>query len=285
MTIEEFFDFASRQVTSEFTSSTKFGRDEMDSMLHRYYKGSFNSAKMLDHLCVFDSFFLKRLEKMSGDTLFFHFGYVPSVYFKDPVPAGAFYWKDINSVTVICVTIENCSGTIEHIYISEDGKFYNDEHKLIAETENELLDYIASVEYDFHPTINERTYYLLKKAGWHQGRKINISKGLEKLASRNIKLTAAQQDFLREFGGLYFGFEDNNYDIQIWTVEQLTEEDEVLFEEENIITVGMKMSDTFGLDPNGILYESGSLLGRTMLEGINHLLNKVPVHYKWKGKR
>lgn len=254
----------------------------MDDTLHRYYKGSFDSNKMLNHLCAFDSFFFKRIEKKSGDTLFFYFGYVPSVYFKDPAPAGAFYWEDINMVTVICVTIENCSGTIEHIYISEDGKFYNDDHELIAETENELLDYIASVEYDFHPAISERTYYLLKKAGWYQGRKIDISKCLKILALQNIILTAAQQDFLREFGGLYFRFEDNNYDIQIYGIEQLAEDGEVLFEDESIITVGMKMSDTFGLDPNGVLYENGSPLGRTMLESINHLLNMVPFHCKWK---
>ncbi len=43
------------------------------------------------------------------------------------------------------------------------------------------------------------------------------------------------------------------------------------------------MSDTFGLDLNGILYESGYPLGRTMLESINHLLNKVPLHYEWIG--
>lgn len=282
MTRDEFFDFTAQQAVSVFTSSAKRDRDEMNSMLHRYYKDSFDTTKMLDHLCAFDSFFLKRIEKRSGDILFFRFGYVPSVYFKDPAPAGAFYWKDLKMVTVICVTIENCSGTVEHIYISEDAKFYNDEHELISETENELLDYIAFVEYDFHPAIGERTYYLLKKAGWYQGRKIDISKGLEELALRNIKLTAAQQDFLREFGGLYFRFEDNNYDIEIYSAEQLTEDDEVLFEDENIITVGIKMSDTFGLDTNGILYENGYPLGRTMLEGINHLLNKVPFHYKWK---
>ncbi len=282
MTRQEFMDFTSKQIISTFTSSTKFDRCEMDNILRRYYKMPFDSTKMLDFLCDFDSFFLKRFEKESGDLLEFLFEYKPSVNFKDPTPPGAFYWQGIQMVTVICITIENYAGVIEHIYISEDGKFYNDYHKLVAKTQEELFDYIAFVEHDFHPTINERTYFLLKKAGWYQGRRIDIDNGLESLALQNIKLTEAQQDFLREFGGLSFKFNDSNYNIQIWSIEQIVKNDEILFEDENVITVGIKMSDTFGLDQNGILFESGHLLGRTMLEGVNHLLNKVPLHYKWK---
>lgn len=281
MTKQEFIDFASKQVISTFTSSTKFTETEMDSIVRTYYKDPFDSIKMLDFLCDFDSFFLKRFEKVSGDLLTFHFGYIPSIHFKDPNPLGAFYWQDIKMVTVICITIENCAGTIEHIYISEDGRFYNDEHNLIAETQDELFDYIAFVEYDFHPVINERTYFLLKKSGWYQGRRVDIDNELEKLALQNIELTEAQKAFLREFGGLSFKFNDSNYNIQIWSIERIVKNDEILFEDENVITVGIKMSDTFGLDLNGILYESGYPLGRTMLESINHLLNKVPLHYEW----
>ncbi len=208
MVKQEFMNFASKQVISTFTSSTKFTKIEMDSIIRIYYKDPFDSIKMLDFLCDFDSYFLKRFEKVSGDLLTFHFGDIPSIHFKNPNPIGAFYWQDIKMVTVICITIENCAGTIEHIYISEDGRFYNDEHNLIAETQDELFDYIAFVEYDFHPVINERTYFLLKKSGWYQGRRVDIDNGLEKLALQNIELTEAQKAFLREFGGLSFQFND-----------------------------------------------------------------------------
>lgn len=282
MTKQEFLDFASKQAISKFSSSTKFDRCKMDNILHNYCKQEFNTTKMLDFLCEFDYFAIKRCEKNSGDLLTFQFQYIPSIYFQDPNPPGAFYWEDIQNFTVICITVENCSGVIEHIYISEEGKFYNDSHKLIAQNQEELFDYIAFVEYDFHPVINEHTYLSLQKAGWFKGRRLNIENGLKMLAEKNIELTQTQQDFLREYGGLYFEFDDINYNIKIWTAEQLAEDDEISFEKEDIITVGIKMSDTFGLDLNGILYENTQPLGRTTMECINHLLNSVPIQCKYK---
>ena len=67
-------------------------------------------------------------------------------------------WCSILSGKIGCAVnaagfIDDFAGRIKELYISEQGEFYDQDHKLIAKTQEEFFDYLTTVEFDFHPEI------------------------------------------------------------------------------------------------------------------------------------
>lgn len=74
----------------------------------------------------------------------------------------------------------------------------------------DFLDYITTVEYDYHAPILESTYRRLKEAGWYEGRKIDISNLVRECEKDDVYLTESQKRFIEEFGGLEGSHENAN---------------------------------------------------------------------------
>ncbi|MCM1316224.1 MAG: SUKH-3 domain-containing protein [Prevotella sp.] len=105
----------------------------------------------------------------------------------------------------------------------EDGSFYNRDKKKIAENTADFLDYITTVEYDYHAPISENTYRRLKEAGWYEGRKIDISGLVEECEKDGVFLTEPQKRFIEEFGGLK-GSTENTMNYYFYISDKRTHE-------------------------------------------------------------
>lgn len=93
-----------------------------------------------------------RFEKISDDMLVIHIGCR-----SDSVG----YWDDIGQCAASVAFIKNCTEIIEEFYLSEDGRFFDKDHKLQFQSEDELFDYLLTAEFDHHPVITEKTYEML----------------------------------------------------------------------------------------------------------------------------
>ncbi len=256
-----------------------YDRMELNEMIQRNYAGSVTAEKILDFFCNTGRVSFSRKEIKSGDILDIQIRCM----------AYSFYWEDIDSVVFVAIIIKNCSGLIEHFYISERGEFYDEKHNLRARNSDELFDYLLNVEYDFHAIISERTYRMLRNAGWYEGRRVEVSVFSEQMKRNGIVLTQAQLDFFAEFAGLDFDFDDEPYDWHIhrlediikhiqkekayYYIKELKRNGEVIGE--NLIEAGRTQSGIFFISADGRLIQD-NLLGRTTMEGINHLANNVP---------
>lgn len=83
----------------------------------------------------------------------------------------------------------------EEIYILEKCK-------KIAENVNEFLQIIFSEDQFINFEIEESTILQLKKAGWYEHRKIDLSSFLETLKSNGYPIFDSAVEFFSEFGGL-----------------------------------------------------------------------------------
>lgn len=84
----------------------------------------------------------------------------------------SYSWNELNINVMQVAKTHNSSGTIETFYISEQGLFYNQDKKLIANNEDDFLNYLLTVEYDYHAPISENIYRLLKKVAGMRGEKL-----------------------------------------------------------------------------------------------------------------
>lgn len=117
-----------------------------------------------------------------------------------------FYWEDIGQfvAAIVGIAVYNCLA--EKIYLSQDGRFWDENHQLKFETEEELFDYLTTVEYDQNSIISEKTYEMLSHFGWYKGRCVDTTELEKELKSHEIFLSQIQLDAIREFGGLVFKF-------------------------------------------------------------------------------
>ncbi|MCM1505723.1 MAG: SUKH-3 domain-containing protein [Ruminococcus flavefaciens] len=297
MTKEEFEKFKEIHNIKKYECDLeKFLKEAEEWSVRNKCSEQFKKAEMnniIDFLREYGRFYFKRTEKNSGDV----------IEFKCSISAYCDYWKDFKQIAFRIGFFENANGVIEHFYILENGSFYsrdgaflNEEHKKIADNTADFLDYITTVEYDYHAPISERTYYWLKKAGWYEGRKIDISGLVKECEKDGVFLTEPQKRFIEEFGGLYVPKEeDSNYWLFISDkvgkyncfINIFRAELRMLYDEEIIAIAEKYGKNTVCIGEYGhfvdeiLLTEKGLMLinfegdiveyGRTAMEGFNKM--------------
>ncbi|MDE6035763.1 MAG: SUKH-3 domain-containing protein [Ruminococcus sp.] len=206
MTREEFEKFKEIHNIEKYECDLeKFLKEAEEWSVRNNCSEQFKKAEMnniIDFIKEYGRFYFKRTEKKSGDV----------IKFSCSVSESCHYWKDVNQVAFRIGEFENSSGDIERLYMLEDGSFYNYHRKKIADNTPDFLDYITTVEYDYHAPISENTYRKLKEAGWYEGRKIDISGLVKECEKDGVFLTEPQKRFIEEFGGL----EGSREDISHW---------------------------------------------------------------------
>ena len=279
MTNQEFVEriYASAKSVS-YHNHKPYSADEIVAEIRNVYSGNINTSKIVECFLIIGDISFERVEKHSNDELRFSLGWCYPVEF----------WPDIGCVVNGAGIVDNCAGRIERFHISEQGKFYNQYHKLIAENIEDFAEYVTTVEYDYHPEITKRTYDMLRFFGWYEGRHIDTTAFEQEMNRRGIKLSKEQLDFFAEFSGLYFSF-----DRDFWSFDSL---EEILTKSEyyaepfpndvkspyKIIYCGNTMGGPLAVAPNGIInFFWGFPQGRTTMECINNLCESVNKDYKW----
>lgn len=260
------------------SSFMEYSVEGLEAKIHKVYPDKFDMNKIIDFFLMIGGLTFKRSEKKSHDVLTFGLNWVRTVEF----------WSDVDCVVNAIGDVENCAGRIECFFISEQGRFYNQDHKLIAENIEDFAEYITTVEYDYHPKTTQRTYDMLRFFGWYEGRHIDTTAFEQELNRRGIELSKEQLDFFAEFSGLDF-----NFDSDCWyfdSLEVILTKDEYYAEhssndEKNqykIIYCGGTMGGPLAVDPSGIInFFWGFPQGRTTMECINHLCESVHRDCKW----
>ncbi len=191
-----------------------YNRYELEAEIRSEYTEQYNINSVLNFFEGVGTIYFQRTEQESGDILTIDIRWLAYVSF----------WKDINSVVNRIGYIKNCAGVIETLYLSENGKFYADNHMLIAENEELFFDYLTTVEFDFHPVIAQRTYEMLSFFGWYEGRQVNTSDFECEMRRRGIYLTQKQLDFISEFSGLSFAFDDCYYNWWFYSLDEMLQD-------------------------------------------------------------
>ena len=269
MTKEEFLNKIELQNTIE---SRPFNKEEIakkldDKMIIENRDVIFNFFEK------YDTIYFRRIEKKSGDTIAIRM--IPMGY------TGQ-YWEDLNIKVMEIGKILNVAGTIEIFYMSEEGLFYNQDQKLIFDNEDDFLNYLLTVEYDYHPVIADITYSRLKDAGWYEGREIDISKLVNDCAENEVIFSQKQIEFIEEFGGIT-GIENDKLEFGIsdekeWKYfKKASEISNIMAANygEDIICIGYCDDGMMPLwiTADGLLIrDDGVQLGRTIMEGFNCLL-------------
>ncbi|MCM1314634.1 MAG: SUKH-3 domain-containing protein [Prevotella sp.] len=298
MTREEFNDFKKNHALYVWDIDLdKLLKEAEEKSIRDNFNEQFKKADMnniIEFFRDFGSFSFRRTEKKSGDVITF-----------DCSPfQWCDYWKDLKQIAFHIGHFENSSGDIERLYMLEDGSFYNYERKKIADNTPDFLDYITTVEYDYHAPISENTYKQLKKVGWYEGRKIDISGLVRECEKDGVFLTEPQKRFIEEFGGLDNFFKDKNdnywFDISDKRTSKHNEDKPVFFinifhdklrnlSDEKIIDIAEKYGEnTVCIGAYGywcdeiLLTEKGLMIinfegdieeyGRTAMEGFNKML-------------
>lgn len=276
MTKQKLFEKLS---SAGFVSSfMEYSVEGLEAKINKAYPDKFDMKKIIDFFLTIGGLTFKRSEKSSHDVLTFGLNWVRTVEF----------WSDVDCVVNAIGDVENCAGRIECFFISEQGRFYNQDHKLIAENMDQFAEYITTVEYDYHPETTQRTYDMLRFFGWYEGRHIDTTAFEQELNRRGIELSKEQLDFFAEFSGLYFTFDSNCWYFD--SLEVILTKDEYYAEQSSndeknqykIIYCGGTMGGPLAVDPNGIINCFwGIPQGRTTMECINHLCENVDRDCKW----
>lgn len=265
-----------------------YDRTELEREIHEKYIGEIHPEKILDFFENVGRLFFERTETVSGDVLMIDIRWQNCIC----------RWEDINAVVVGVGDLENCSDLIKGFYMSENGKFYDYEHTLLADTEEQFFDYLTTVEFDFHPVIAERTYEMLRFFGWYEGRRVDTTDFEREMRRRGIELTQKQLDFLSEFSGLNFSFKDIYYDWWFYTLDEVLQDNSRQLRtgyEETVTRYGeivafksLVCGDSvdcmvpISVDSEGRLLRGDILLGRNAIESINHLANDAERDSKWQ---
>lgn len=276
MTKQKLFEKLS---SAGFVSSfMEYSVEGLEAKINKAYPDKFDMKKIIDFFLTIGGLTFKRSEKSSHDVLTFGLNWVRTVEF----------WSDVDCVVNAIGDVENCAGRIECFFISEQGRFYNQDHKLIAENMDQFAEYITTVEYDYHPETTQRTYDMLRFFGWYEGRHIDTTAFEQELNRRGIELSKEQLDFFGEFSGLYFTFDSNCWYFD--SLEVILTKDEYYAEQSSndeknqykIIYCGGTMGGPLAVDPSGIInFFWGFPQGRTTMECINHLCESVNRDCKW----
>ncbi|MCM1167109.1 MAG: hypothetical protein NC299_10050 [Lachnospiraceae bacterium] len=279
MTRQEFLKYASMQPLFDVYHKL-YSESELTHKISQYYKSGSNPQKIIDYFMGIGDVEFERIETVSKDILRISLLY----------SAGSnYYWNEISSAVQYVGAVSNCAGTIAIFYLSEQGKFYNQNHKVIAENEDDFFDYITTVEYDFHPEIPRRTYHIMRHFGWYEGRHIDTSEFEQKMKKCGIEFTKIQLDFLSEFSDLYFSLPGVNWNFLSLNdiLKNYTSMPTNPKKPSKVIT---KHAFTCGYDDGGSLYltadgliatSQNNPLGRTTMECINHLCNYSHENEPW----
>ena len=276
MTKHDFFEKLSS--AGSVSSFMEYSVEGLEAKIHKVYPDKFDMNKIIDFFLTIGGLTFKRSEKKSHDMLTFGLNWVRAVE----------YWSDINCVVNAIGYVENCAGRIEDYFISEQGKFYNQDHKLIAENIEDFAEYVTTVEYDYHPEITQRTYDMLRFFGWYEGRHIDTTAFEQEMNRRGIELSKEQLDFFAEFSGLCFSFSSDFWCFD--SLEGILAEDKYYVEQSSndgknpykIIYCGDTMGGPLAVDPSGIInFFWGFPQGRTTMECINNLCEGVSEDCKW----
>ena len=188
----------------------------------------------------------------------------------------------------------NSCGTIERFVLSENGSFgaVSDTEKIryISDSAERFFEYILTKEYDYHITVTEDTYKKLREAGWYEGRRADISSIISAVKANNVELTEAQKEFLREFVGIespepfdqhsFYVADGNTYRGMDGFYENPYQNNDAPNNSNTVsqtVTVRVGWCDGFttelGLSPDGLIVHDSSVIGRTVMEGWQILLN------------
>ncbi len=270
MTRQEFIKFAignhPLNKTNQRVGINLYDRSQLETNIRKEYPIKFNAEKILDFFEIVGSVYFYRTESASGDILAIDIRWL--VYID--------WWDDIGAVVNCIGYIENCAGRIDELYMSEYGRFYNKDHILLAKNEEDFFDFLTTVEYDFHPVIKERIYDVLRKAGWYEGRCIDITDFNNKMKERNIILSKPQLVFLSEFSGI--GFSCGSEYCKFYSLNEIINNcDFVLDEYDNYsLMVIENVGQPYYIDSSGIIDGIEDMpLGRTTMECINHLVKNT----------
>lgn len=156
--------------------------------------------KVMELVKEYGNFYIDRIEHGSSDRLRFYFM---------PCFNSTKYWSEFDQYAVFIGTIVNsdCRNfsddyTIESAYLLNDGCYYNQSKKKIADSIEQIFDYFMRVEYDYHAPVSQNTYERLKTGGWYEGRKVDVSGLFAECAENGITLTDCQKAFFEEFSGI-----------------------------------------------------------------------------------
>lgn len=253
----------------------KCGGADMDFLFNFLYKNGFKG-----------SVYISRFEKRSDDKLCID---ISGNHWK------TCFWEDIGKYASRVAVISNCAFIIEEFYISQDGRFWDGDHKLRFEREEELFDYLMTVEYDYHPVISEKTYEMLRHFGWYEGRRVDTTELEKELKKHGITLTEIQLDAIREFGGLEFRFSCSSQDQEFYTPEEMIERinnDDLDFDpaiydikhniwEKNALEIGSTDVPSFLIDEDGKIFVCGCPSSRTVMEYIYSVCEHLDEDAKW----
>lgn len=273
MTKQEFTEKLSS--AGSVSSFMEYSVEGLEAKIHKAYPDKFDMNNIIDFFLTIGGLTFKRSEKKSHDMLTFGLNWVRTVEF----------WSDIGCVVNGIGSVENCAGRIESFFISEQGKFYNQDHKLIAENMEDFAEYITTVEYDYHPEITQRTYDMLRFFGWYEGRHIDTTAFEQELNRRGIELSKEQLDFFGEFSGLYFSFDSDCWCF--YTLDEILAKDKCFAEQSTpckykVVLCGDTMGGPLAIDGDGIIQFFYAIpQGRTTMECINSLCEGVSEDCKW----
>lgn len=272
MTIDKFVEYADAMRRKQFGWSwdPTPDRKEIEQVVKRCAPNEYDTDIIVSFYCNLGEGSFDRTETISRDKLTICLGY----------SCNTFYWEDIGCMVNQAGFIENCGGRIETFYISENGEFYNQNHKLIAANEEAFFDYILTVEYNHHPDSSEHTIQMLQAAGWYEGRRINITEFENKLKLRGIELSEAQRAFFAEFGDLGDLYCDEYWFYSLDQIAEKGKHKETFVcngkSVYNVIECIGSMSGGFGIDSDGIIrFHMLGEYGRTTMECINHICENM----------
>ncbi len=130
MTKQEFLKYVQDHTKPSYYEKKLYRREDFTDSINDSRRNDSSPQKIIDFFDGMGLTMFDRVERKSGDVLTINIFY----YF------GTHYWNDIGCMVGYCGWISNCSVyEIESFYISEQGKFYNQDHKLIAENEEVFL--------------------------------------------------------------------------------------------------------------------------------------------------
>lgn len=251
--------------------------EDVESIIREKCGENTDINAIIDFAKWVDNLVLRRPETNSDDVLEF----VVMVYTK-----SVDFWSDINRTVFYAGYIKGLAGIIKQMYVSTDGRFYDHKHELIAANEEDFLDYLLSVEFDFHPVIKECVYNALRKAGWYEGRCVDVTGFQSELERVNINLSKAQLDFIKEFSGItveeseglmcrFLSMEEILDDILPYYTNNKRRRDKDFL---------MKVIDSdvadfpYCIDSSGIIECRGFPQGRTTMECVNYVVKDL---YCW----
>lgn len=189
-----------------FISSEQIDVSVVKEKLNQYSEIR-NNTLMVQFAQKYHMIIFEKIEKVSKDRL--HIQIYP---FTSPKTIAE--WQGENKNVMGVAWISNVSGSIETLFMNERGEFFNSKTELIANNEDKFFEYLLSVEYDYHAHIMPKTLDILKKAGWFEGRKKDISSLINKYKKEGIELSTSQISFMQEFGGIK-GKDTNDEEFEI----------------------------------------------------------------------